>query len=85
MDITDPYSQAADQIVTFHFGLVATIILYQLAIPFGTWLHSWWAKNFWIRGSHLCLMAFIGMEGALGVECPLTVWERGLRLAQMDD
>ena len=85
MDITNPYSQAADQIVTFHFGLVATIILYQLAIPAGVWWNSWWAKNFWIRGAHLGLMAFIGIEGALGIECPLTVWERGLRLAQMDD
>ena len=85
MDIPDPYSRAADQIVIFHFGLVASVILYQLALPIGIWLKLWWAKNFWIRASHLGIMAFIGVEGAIGMECPLTIWERGLRIAEMDD
>lgn len=85
MDITDPYSRAADQIVIFHFGLVASIIIYQLALPIGIYLRSWWARNFWIRALHLGIMAFIGVEGAIGMECPLTIWERGLRIAEMDD
>lgn len=84
-DIQDIYSRAADDIVIFHFFLVAGIILYQLILPIGLWFQARWARNFWIRVLHLSIMGYIGIEGAIGQECPLTVWERGLRIADMDE
>lgn len=79
------YARAADQIVSFHFLLVVGIILYQLLLPVGLCFKAWWARNFWLRIIHFVIMGYIGYEGAIGQECPLTVWERGLRIAEMDD
>lgn len=73
------YTLLADLIVAIHFGIVAFIVLGQLAILAGI-LRGWgWVRNFWFRLAHLVGIAIVAFEAVAGIDCPLTVWEYELR------
>lgn len=70
----------ADILVLFHLAFVAFIVLGQVAILIGVILKKPWARAFIFRILHLSCIAIVATEGMLDIECPLTVWERNLRL-----
>src|SRR5688572_3265205 len=74
-------SQLADLIAVAHLTYFLFIVIGQAAIIVG-WIGRWrWARNFWFRALHLAAMTIVGVEALLAIQCPLTVWERNLRVA----
>ena len=69
----------ADAILVLHVGIVAFVVLGQLAVLVGAWRHWAWVRKFWFRLLHLLLMVFIAAQAWLGALCPLTAWEQQLR------
>src|SRR5262249_61064416 len=53
----------------------------QVAIIIGL-LCGWsWARNPWLRWTHMLLIAAVALEGIFDITCPFTTWERQLRAA----
>lgn len=74
------YSLLADVVVAIHVAYVSYVVLGQLLIWLGLALHWRWVRNAWFRWTHLLMMLIVGGEAMLDIECPLTRWERGLRV-----
>ena len=69
----------ADVLLVLHF-LVAAFIVGALPLVWvGAGLGWEWVRNSWFRYLHLAAIAFVAAEAALGVACPLTIWEDMLR------
>jgi hypothetical protein len=79
------YGILADVLVAIHFAIVAFVVLGLLAILAGIAFRRSWARNFWFRLVHLVAIGFIAVEGFLGMDCPLTLWEQQLREAAHQD
>jgi hypothetical protein len=75
------YGLLADAIVAIHFAYVAFVVLGQLVIVVGAVARWQWVRNFWFRLAHLAAIGVVVMETVGQVPCPLTIWERDLRLA----
>jgi hypothetical protein len=74
-------SLLADIVVVAHLVYVGFVIFGFLTIPAG-WALGWvWVRNLPFRLLHFCAMAFVGLEGLIGMVCPLTDLEAQLRLA----
>lgn len=71
----------ADLVLAFHVAYVAFVVLGQAAILVGLSLHASWARNPAFRWLHLAMILVVAGEALLGIECPLTRWERDLRLS----
>jgi hypothetical protein len=69
----------ADVLVAVHLCLVAFIVGGLVLVWVGAPLNWPWIRNPWFRYLHLGAIAFVALEGVLGVACPLTVWEDMLR------
>lgn len=70
----------ADVVVFVHVLFVGFVVLAVPVILFGWWRKWKWVRNFWFRAIHLLMMAIVVVETLSGIPCPLTVWERDLRL-----
>lgn len=79
MDALSPATLLADAILALHVGIVAFVVLGQLAILLGAWRRWSWIHDFRFRIAHLLLMVFIALQSWLGRLCPLTTWEQALR------
>jgi Protein of Unknown function (DUF2784) len=73
------YGILADVLVAIHLAIVAFVVLGLVAILIGVALKRSWARNFWFRLVHLFAIGFIAVEGLVGADCPLTIWEQQLR------
>lgn len=69
----------ADVLLVVHFLIVAFIVGGLLLVWIGAALGWRWVRNPWFRYLHLGAIAFVAAEAALGIMCPLTVWEDMLR------
>lgn len=69
----------ADIVLALHVLVAAFIALGFVAIPLGAW-YRWNVvrRRSW-RRVHLAAILFVALESALGMACPLTVWEDALR------
>jgi hypothetical protein len=74
------YGFLADVVVAFHFAYVSYVLLGELAILIGIAFKWQWIRNPWFRWTHLAAIGIVAAEAVLGVPCPLTEWENGLRL-----
>lgn len=74
------YARLADGLVIAHLAFVAFVVLGQVAILVGIALRKPWARNLSFRCIHLACIGVVAAEGMLDIECPITVWERNLRL-----
>lgn len=79
------YSFLADALVILHLAFVAFVVLGQLAILVGVVFKKKWARAFIFRTIHLVCIGIVATEGMLDIECPLTVWERNLRMEAGQD
>ena len=69
----------ADAIVVVHFLIVIFVIAGVPLVYLGVALHWAWVRRWTWRLLHLGAILFIAAESLLGIACPLTVWEYGLR------
>jgi hypothetical protein len=75
------YGLLADAIVAVHLAYVSFIVVGQLLIVAGVIARWQWIRNFWFRLTHLIAIVIVAFEAIAGIPCPLTVWERQLRVA----
>lgn len=69
----------ADVVLVVHALIAAFITLGFAAIPLGAWWGWRFVRRRGLRLAHLAGILFVAGETALGVACPLTVWEDLLR------
>lgn len=71
----------ADVLLVVHVAYVVFVVGGWVAIVAGGLLRRRWVRNLWFRFAHLLAIGIVAVQAVLGVPCPLTVWERDLRLA----
>jgi Protein of Unknown function (DUF2784) len=69
----------ADAILVVHFTFVVFVVGGLAFIWIGAALRWGSVRNLRFRVAHLAAIAFVALEAAIGVACPLTVWEDALR------
>ncbi len=69
----------ADMVLIVHFAFVLFVVGGLAMIWIGAAAGWHWVRNFWFRIAHLVAIAFVAGETLVGVWCPLTLWEDGLR------
>ncbi|MEM1057952.1 MAG: DUF2784 domain-containing protein [Verrucomicrobiota bacterium] len=74
------YLLLADAVLVAHFAYVAFVPGGLLLIWAGYFRRWQWVRNRWFRGAHFLAIAVVLAEALLGIECPLTTWERDLRM-----
>ena len=75
------YLLSADAVLVIHFAFVLFVVLGLGAIWVG-WFRKWkFVRNIRFRVAHLACMGVVVLESVFGIVCPLTTWERDLRLA----
>jgi hypothetical protein len=74
------YGFLADLLVAVHVGYVAYVLAGEVLILAGWWRGWAWVRHFWFRATHLLAIGIVVVEEAVGMRCPLTVWEEQLRL-----
>jgi len=74
-------SQLADIILLVHFAYAGTVVAGFVLIPVGAVLDWAWVRWRWLRAGHLLMIGLVGVEGLIGMVCPLTQWEYDLRVA----
>ena len=75
------YRVLADVVVLVHFAYIAFVVIGLAAIVIGLVLRRAWARNFWLRVSHLAMIGIVVFQAWVGIICPLTTLEKRLRIA----
>jgi hypothetical protein len=75
------YNFLADVIVAIHVAYVSFVVVGLVLILVGIPLGWQWTRNVWLRLTHLVMILIVVAEEFLGIECPLTTWERNLAVA----
>ena len=70
----------ADAIVVAHLGYVLFVVLGFAAVWLGVALRWGWVRRPAFRVPHLVCTLIVPLEALGGLLCPLTTWERNLRL-----
>lgn len=71
----------ADSLLILHVLFVCFVVFGLLAIYLGWFLQWPWIRNRRFRLIHLLAIAVVVVQSWLGMICPLTIWEMGLREA----
>ncbi len=70
----------ADLIVLLHACYVGFVVLGLAAILIGGLCHWSWVRNIYFRVVHLAMIAIVVGEALAGIPCPVTIWEKQLRV-----
>jgi hypothetical protein len=70
----------ADVVVVAHTAYFSFVVLGLVAILAGIAFRWKWIRNPWFRWIHISTIGIVVAEALAGIKCPLTVWERQLRL-----
>ena len=70
----------ADVIVIVHVAYFSFIVFGLPAILLGVVFRWGWVRNIWFRSIHLVAIGIVVAEALAGIKCPLTVWEKQLRV-----
>ena len=73
------YRLLADVVVGIHAVYVSFVVFGLLAILLGRAMDWRWVRNPYFRILHLAAIGFVCAESILGIDCPLTTLENGLR------
>ncbi|MDR3424782.1 MAG: DUF2784 domain-containing protein [Alphaproteobacteria bacterium] len=76
-----PPDVAAEAVLVLHALYVGVVVLGVPFIVIGAWRRWRWVRDIRFRLIHLLMIAAVAAESFLGINCPLTVWERRLRAA----
>ncbi len=69
----------ANVVVLIHASYIFFVVFGLLAILIGLAMGKAWARNFWLRMTHLAMIGIVVLQAWLGVVCPLTTLEKWLR------
>jgi hypothetical protein len=73
------YTLAADILLVIHLLFVVFVVIGLLLIFIGK-VRKWkWVHSAWFRTIHLVSIGIVVVQSWLGLICPLTIWEMGLR------
>ena len=75
------YRALADIVVGIHAVYIGFVVFGLLAILLGGAMGWRWVRNPYFRILHLAAIGFVCLESIVGIDCPLTTLENGLRLA----
>jgi hypothetical protein len=77
----------ADAVAVIHLGYVLCVVLGLLVILLGRALGWEWVRNRWFRMAHLAMIAIVVVRALIWAQCPLSWWERDLRVlgGQVDE
>ena len=70
----------ADVLVAVHVAYVGFVVIGMAAIALGLVLRWRWVRSFSFRVAHLAAISVVAGESIAGIPCPLTTWERALRV-----
>jgi hypothetical protein len=70
----------ADLMVIIHASYASFVVLGLVIILAGVVFRWNWVRNMWFRAIHLAAIGIVVGESLTGIPCPLTVWERELRV-----
>jgi len=74
------YRLLADMLTGIHVAWVAAVVFGLLLVLVG-WALGWkWVRNRWFRSIHLAMIVLVVLRTTVWAECPLTWWERDLRV-----
>ena len=79
MSDNPPYQLLADLVLTLHFALVVFVVGGLVLVVIGNFRSWHWVNALWFRLAHLGAIAVVVAEVWLGITCPLTTLEMGLR------
>ena len=79
MDKSALFALAADAVLILHTMFVAFIVFGLLLIYIGRVRGWYWVRNPWFRVAHLTAIGVVVIQSWMGILCPLTTWEMGLR------
>ncbi|MEX2444804.1 MAG: DUF2784 domain-containing protein [Alkalispirochaeta sp.] len=71
----------ADIVLIIHGAYIAFVLGGWIAIVWGGLRRRGWVRNPWFRYAHLTAIGIVVALSLLRLPCPLTVWERNLRIA----
>ena len=74
------YGFLADVVVAIHALYVGFVVFGLVAILVGYALDWRWVRDVYFRLLHLAAIGFVCLESLVGIDCPLTTLENGLRL-----
>ncbi len=75
-----PYAFLADLVAAIHALYVGFVVLGLIAILLGGARGWTWVRNPYFRILHLAAIGLVCIESIVGIDCPLTTLENGLRL-----
>jgi hypothetical protein len=70
----------ADVIAVAHLAYVLFIVPGLAAILLGPLCRWRWVRGFYFRVAHVTAIGIVATEELLRVQCPLTIWERAMRV-----
>jgi hypothetical protein len=73
--------QLSRTVLVLHFIFVLGVILPVPLILVGAWRRWRWIRNRKLRFLHFIMIGIVALEALIGIVCPLTEWEQGLRRA----
>jgi len=85
IDANRLYSFAADAMLITHVAFVAFVVFGLILVYAGFFLKWQWVRKVWFRCVHLVAIGVVVLQSWLGLICPLTTWEMGLRVKAGQD
>lgn len=71
----------ADVLAVLHLLWVAVVVFGLVLTLIGGALGWKWTSNRWFRGIHLAMIVLVVLRTTMWAECPVSTWERDLRVA----
>ncbi len=78
-------SLLADVVLVVHFSFVLFVVIGFLMVVFGRFIGWMWIYHRVFRIGHLVAIIIVIAQTYLGRYCPLTIWERDLRIRAGQD
>jgi hypothetical protein len=75
-----PWQLLADAVLALHVAVVLFVVGGLLLVLVGNVLGWAFVNRWWFRAAHALTIAVVVAEALLGIPCPLTTLEHGLRL-----
>ena len=81
VDIRDSAQFLGEAVVAIHFVYVGFVVVGLILVLVGAACRWQWVRNIWFRSIHLTMILIVVAEAIIQFQCPLTTWERDLKLA----
>ncbi|MGW8195358.1 MAG: DUF2784 domain-containing protein [Desulforhopalus sp.] len=80
MDSSRYYVLSADVVLLLHLFFASFVVIGLLCIPLGKFCRWSWVRNPVFRITHMTAIGVVALQAWLGLNCPLTILEKMLRV-----